>query len=52
MSFVTLFMALTTAFVLLAPMAMAAVLVAGGVRVRPAGAADLDAPQGSSRPRT
>lgn len=52
MSFITLFMALTTAFVLLAPMAMAAMLVAGGVPVRATSAAELDAAQGSNRPRT
>lgn len=60
MSFVTAFMALTTAFVLLAPLAMAAVLVAGGVPLRtttpatvPAGtAADAELAQASSRART
>lgn len=60
MSFVTAFMAVMTAFVLLAPLAMAAVLVAGGVTIRPAAApasparADADAArlQGSSRART
>lgn len=56
MSFVTAFMAVTTAFVLLAPLAMAAVLVAGGVPLRstaPAAApADAELAQASSRART
>lgn len=34
MSFVTVFMTVTTAFVLLAPLAMAAILVTGGVPSR------------------
>lgn len=53
MSFVTAFMAVTTAFVLLAPLAMVVVLVAGAIPVRRAPApADSERAQGSSRART